>query len=130
MKVKALRHKESKEFIHIEKIGGIGGTYELYTSSIPKIQPATATIESMEQIFKNEKTEFLNFNDYELIEFGEVGADIRNKLTPPKTLVALLEMFFKENVAYVSEDRTELVKIIKKEMEQTKISVEYIADLL
>lgn len=131
MKVKVLRHKETKDFIHIERFGD---NYEVLTSSLPKIFPMSATIELMKEIYPPDYSDFdfkkIELIEFELIEFGEVGADIRNKLTPPKTLVALLEMYFKVKIAHASEERTELVEIIKKEMEQTKISIEYIADLL
>jgi len=134
MKVKALRYKDTKEFIHIEHDGE---EPMIFTSILPRIQPETADLEVMKELFENndiyEGLE-LDFNNVELIEFdliesGEVGADIRNKLSSPKNLIGLLEVFFKYNVGYTDE-RRKLVDIIQKEMEQSKKTIDYIADLL
>jgi len=63
-----------------------------------------------------------------------VGADIRNKLSPPKNLVDMLEVFFAEPFEPRSNlDRmkqNDLIRLIKKEMKQCKKSIKYIADLL
>ena len=132
MKVKALRDKDTKEFIYIMKLGE---KFMVFTGEIPQVQPLTATMELMKEIYPLKECEFDDFNNFELVEFdlieaGEVGADIRNKLSPPKNLVELLEVFFDDNVAYATEKRKELAEIIKREMKQTKISVEYLAKLL
>lgn len=135
MKVKALRYRDTKEFVHIENDGE---EPVVYTSTLPKIQPETATLELIKELFENndiyEGLE-LDMNNIELvefdfIEFGEVGADIRNKLCSQKNLVCLLERYFSVNVAHVSEERTQLAEYIKKEMKQSKINIDYIADLL
>ena len=65
-----------------------------------------------------------------MYEADTVGADIRNKLSPPKTLVSLLEEYFEPHIAHASEERQKLYELIKKEMEQTKINIKYIAELL
>jgi len=132
MKVKALRDKDTKEFIYIMKLGE---KFMVFTGEIPQVQPLTATMELMKEIYPLKECEFDDFNNFELVEFdlieaGEVGADIRNKLSPPKNLVELLEVFFDDNVAYATEKRKELAEIIKREMKQTKVSVEYLAKLL
>lgn len=132
MKVKALRDKDTKEFIYIMKLGE---KFMVFTGEIPQVQPLTATMELMKEIYPLKECEFDDFNNFELVEFdlieaGEVGADIRNKLSPPKNLVELLEVFFGDKVAYASEERKELAEIIKREMKQTKVSVEYLAKLL
>lgn len=136
MKAKALRYKDTKEFIHIDHEHG-GEEPMIFTSTLPKLQPETADLEVMKELFENndyyEGLE-LDFDEVELVELdiidtGEVGADIRNKLSPPKNLIALLEVFFKDNVGYTDERRI-LVDIIQKEMEQSKKSIDYIADLL
>ena len=67
---------------------------------------------------------------YCLVESGEVGADIRNKLTPSYNLLALLELYFKDNVAHATEERANLVRLIKKEMVKSKESIKYISNLL
>ena len=129
MKVKALRDKDTKEFIHIEMIGN---KYLIFTSSIPKVQPGSATMEMMESIYPLKECDFDNFNHLELVEFdlieaGKVGADIRNKLSPPLNLVELLEEYF--NPESVLDNKT-IKKFIKKEMKQAKKSIDYLAKLL
>lgn len=135
MKVKALRYKDTKEFVHITEI--FDDEPLVFTSELPKVQPITATLELMKKLIENndyfEGLE-INWDRLELVEFdfieGDVvGADIRNKLTPPKNLVAMLEIFFKPKIAHVSEERTQLAKLIKKEMKQVKKSVDYLAKL-
>ena len=127
MKVKALRYKDTKEFLHIRKFNG---KHELFTSSLPRLYPITATMELIENVFPLDDCNFDNmeFGEFDLIDFGEVGADIRNKLSPPKNLIALLEMYFDGKTDF--EKMMGLKKIIEDEMEKTKISIDYIANLL
>lgn len=129
MKVKSLRYKDTKEFIHIQRFSG---TYEVFTSNTPNIQPVTATMELIKEIYPLEECYFDNFDnielvEYDLIESGDVGADIRNKLSSSNNLVELLKEYFnKEGVL----DKKITKKFIKKEMKQTKKSIEYLANLL
>jgi len=139
MKVKALRYKEEfnkfKEFVHIEDIGS---GVEVFTSATPKLYPESGTLEGLKEYMENNDYfegleldwETVELVEFDLIEAGEVGADIRNKLTPPKNLVALLELFFKEKVAYADEKRVVLSKLIQTEMEKSKENIKYIANLL
>ena len=135
MKFKALRTKtEPKEFVTIDTLGKI---MIMYTGDLPKPQPLTATIEGLKEYYRNSTPlpDQTTLDDLELVEFemyeaNTVGADIRNKLSPPKTLVNLLEEYFGANIAHATPERAELYKLIKKEMEQTKINIKYIADLL
>lgn len=130
MKVKALRYKEEfnkfKEFVHIQEMGG---EPEVFTSDLPNIQPMTATMKLMKNIYGDKCFDLDKFElvEFDLIETGEVGADIRNKLTPYKNLVALVELLLDENDG---DDRLKLKKFIRKEIVQSKKSVEYIAKLL
>ncbi|MDA3779469.1 MAG: hypothetical protein PF487_04485 [Bacteroidales bacterium] len=134
MKVKALRYKDTKEFVYIENDGE---EPMIYTSSLPKVQPENATLEVMKELLENNdiyEGHELDMDNVELVEFdliesGEVGADIRNKLSSPKNFIALLEIFFETKVGYTDE-RRKLVEIIKKEMEQSKINIKYISNLL
>jgi len=136
MKVKALRYKDTKEFVHIEEV--FDDEPQIFTSGLPKVQPITATLETIKDYIENndyfEDLE-IDWDRIELVEFyfielDIIGADIRNKLTPPKNLVSMLEIFFKPKIAHVSEERTELAELIKKEMKQVKKSVDYLAKLL
>ena len=132
MKVKALRDKDTKEFIHLMPMGE---KVMVCTGDIPTVQPLTATMELMKEIYPKEKVidgEYNNFDNFELVEFdliesGEVGADIRNKLSPPKNLIELLEEYF--NPESVLDNKI-IKKFIKKEMKQAKKSIQYLAKLL
>ena len=135
MKVKALRYKDTKEFIHIESYGE---EPMVCTSSIPNIQPETATLELMGKVmeaddfFEGLELDMDNVElvEFELIEKNTIGADIRNKLSSYKNLIGLLEEFFKDNVTYATDERKVIAGFIKKEMKQSKESIKYIANLL
>ena len=128
MKVKTLRFKESKEFIHIMEDGSVA------TSSIPDVLPDTASLEMLKKYYKisGQKVtvdfDTIEVVEYDFIEAGEVGADIRNKLSPPLNLVQLLEEYF-INLVHTNEKREKLTEFIKKEMKQTLVSVDYLKKL-
>jgi hypothetical protein len=132
MKFKALQTKrEPKEFVHIDTIAT---TMILYTGDLPKPQPLSATLEGMKDYYKSDipLPDSLTLDDLELVEFeifeaNTVGADIRNKLSPPKNLVSMLEIYF---AMEAGEKKEKLLILIEKEMAQTKKSIEYIANLL
>jgi hypothetical protein len=133
MKVKALRYIDTKEFIIINKIGD---NFYVFTSEIPFLHPETLNLNDLIK-YSNENHKNLDINwDYveivelDIIESGVIGADIRNKLTPPNNLIAILEVFFNTKVTYLDEKRTALVELIQKEMKQTKKSIEYLRKLL
>jgi hypothetical protein len=135
MKFKALRTKrEPKEFVHIDTVAT---TMILYTGDLPKPQSLTATLEGMKDYYRYDTPlpDNLTLDDLEMVEFemfeaDTVGADIRNKLSPCKTLVDLLEEYFSVNVVHASEERTKLVELIKKEMKNSEKNIKYIANLL
>jgi len=127
MKVKTLRFKDSKEFVHIMEDGGLA------TSSQPNILAETANIESLKEYLEShdfaEGIDFDNLEmiDYYLINSDEIGADIRNKLSPPKNLVTLLEKYFD---TMDTGEKIKLLKYIQDSMEETKKSVDYLSKLL
>lgn len=132
MKVKTLRNKDTHEFIFFEKLFG---TYHIFTDDVPKLFPNTITFESILEKYPLESCDFDSFDNIELVEFdliesGEVGADIRNKLTPCFNLIALLKLYFNDNVAHATEKRASLAKLIKTEMEKSKENIKYIVNLL
>lgn len=135
MKVKALRYKDTKEFVWVEEQGG---EPMVFTSAIPKVQPDTATLKDMREIFESEdyyeglELDWvrLELAEFHLVETNTIGADIRNKLSPSLNLVSLLEVFFEDNVVYADEKRAELVELIKAEMKMSKRSIDYLAKLL
>lgn len=127
MKVRTLRMKDGfKEFAMFDEEG------VLYTSETPQLLPPTATMEGLIKCQSEEDLdvdyEKLEIVEFDLIESGVVGADIRNKLSPPKTLVSLLEVYFDNPPEGDKKDK--LLKIIRKSMNETKKSVEYIAQVL
>ena len=136
MKVKALRYK--KEFNHFQEfvlIEEYGGEPQVFTSEVPKLYPESATLEGLiEYMESNDYYEGLDLDwdkvelvEFELIETGEVGADIRNKLTPCNNLVALVKLYLNETNV---DKQAMLKKFIWKEIKQSKKSIKYIANLL
>lgn len=127
MKIKTLRFKDSKEFVHILEGGQIA------TSEIPDILAYTASIEKLKLYYESfYPGKEINYNELEVVEFdfieaGEVGADIRNKLSPLKNLVELLTEYLGTKTK--RSKRKTLAKIIQQEMIQTSISVEYLSKL-
>ena len=136
MKVKALRYK--KEFNHFQEfvlIEEYGGEPTVFTSETPKLYPESATLEGLiEYVETNDYYEGLDLDwdkvelvEFDLIEAGEVGADIRNKLTPYNNLLALVKLYLKETNP---NKQKMLKKFIRKEITQSKKSIKYIAELL
>ena len=131
MKYKALRTKsEPKEFIHIE-LNKTLGIFEIYTSNIPNLQPTTATIEEMDELFKNDGFD-VDLSEFELVEFelvekNTIGADIRNKLSPPLNLISIIRLYLDEPDTI---KKSKLRSFIVKECENAERSIEYISKLL
>jgi len=136
MKAKALRYKAEfnvfQEFVWIQEYGG---EPQVFTSDLPYLQPETATIEGMKKLFEeNDMYEGLDLDldkvelvELEVIDSGEIGADIRNKLSPYNNLVSLVELYLKETNV---DKQAMLKKFIWKEIKQSKKSIKYIANLL
>ncbi len=136
MKVKTLRYKKEhnpfKSFVHIEDMGA---GPEVFTSDLPKLQPETATLEAVKEYFENNDFyegleldwDTVEMVELDLIEVGEVGADIRNKLGSYRNLVSLVELLLEEEDY---EKRKGLKKFIRKEIIQTKKCIKYLAGLL
>jgi len=139
MRFKALRNKETKEFVEIQKFGGIN---VVFISELPNPQPLTATIDLMKQIYDGELSDGIDFdfNDFELVEFEmnevdstfAIGADISNKLTPIQNLLALLKIYFTESSdkSFEYNKKQKLVRHIVKEREISEEMVKYLANLL
>jgi hypothetical protein len=126
MKVKTLRFKESKEFVHIMEDGSVA------TSPTPDVLPMTASMDALKKYYEisghkePESIDEMEVVEFDFIESGEVGADIRNKLSPPLNLVEMLEEYFNNPEV---PDFQKLEKLIQDEMKQTKISVDYLSKL-
>jgi hypothetical protein len=130
MKVKALRYKDTKEFVHIMHMGEYACT--VGTSEIPNIQPMTATLELMKEIYKDFSD--INFDEMEFIEFdliesGVVGADIRNKLGPIKNLLKLLSMHT-EFDSFDNRNPGSLTRIIMEQIPVCEKNTKYLSDIL
>ena len=143
MKLKALRKKDTKEFVDIQ---GDTETNQLlmFTCEKPIALADTATIEAFTQYYNDYlkpkypdadiNLDNLEVIEYDLFESGEIGADVRDKLSPCKNLVSLLEAFFTEPFEPWDDNsrhkQYEMIRIIKKEMDQSKKSVDYLSKLL
>ena len=132
MKFKTLRTiREPKEFVYIDTIDK---TLIMYTCDLPKAQPLTATMKGMKNYYKDYTPlpDQFTFDDLEMVEFemyeaGVIGADIRNKLTPPQNLLALLKIYFREEKENM---KAKLKKVIDKEMAKSEENIKYISNLL
>ena len=140
MKIKALRTvREPKEFVEICFHRGDDdpndGVWVAYTGALPNPQPETATMELMKEYYAKQAVPLppeINLDDYEMVEFdciesGVVGADIRNKLTPLLNLIALCDIVLKDEHP---EKKEVIKKLLKKEMETSKICIKYLVKLL
>ena len=127
MIVKTLRFKDTKEFVHILE-GGVMGT-----SEIPDVLADTASIEALKKYFETydpeKEVDYDNLEvvEYDLIEVGKVGADIRNKLSAPKGLAELVKEYFDPNN---KELQPKIEKHLLESVEATKNAVDYLANLL
>jgi hypothetical protein len=140
MKFKALRTiREPKEFVeisfHESDVDPNTGVWIVYTGALPNPQPETATVELMKAYYAHQTVPLppeINLDDYELVEFdciesGVIGADIRNKVTPLLNLIALCDIILKDE----HPEKKEVIKsLLKKEMETSKICIKYLVKLL
>jgi len=132
MKAKALRYKESKEFIYIQELGG---EPSVFTSDLPNLHPMTATIELIGGMLEdNDFYEGLDLDldaielvELDIIESGKVGADIRNKLGNYNSLVQMVELLLMEKD---HERKIKLKKLVRKEIKLGHETVKYLANLL
>jgi len=135
MKFKALRKKDTKEFVEIKKYceEDTNTVYrKIFTSELPYPMPIRTTFELIKERYAKEFPS-LNIDDFELVEFemfeaNTIGADIRNKLTPMLNLIALAEILIKKEID--PEKRGTIENFINKEIDVCKISIKYIANLL
>ncbi len=140
MKIKALRtKKEPREFVeicfHRSDKNSEKGTWVAYTGELPNSQPATATMELMKAYYEQQRVPLpseINLDDYELVEFdviesGVIGTDIRNKLTPFLNLIALIDIHLKDEHP---EKKKVIENLIRKEIGTCKICARYLTKLL
>lgn len=129
MKFKALRTiTEPHEFVHIDIHQNLNFC-SVGTSDIPQIQPETATLDDMIAYFSEKKLdvdwENIETVELELIEENSVGADIRNKLSTIKNLLAMLSS------SHVPlHENPKIHEYIEQEIKRAESAVAYIANLL
>ena len=131
MKFKAIRNRETKEFIQFQNYGGVN---MLFTSELPLPLPMSATMELIKIYHETQSPlpKGVDLDDYELAEFEifeseTVGADIRNKLTPLRNILSLIRVYDKEK----NEKTKGLLKdIISSEMRVCQKSLRYLSKLL
>lgn len=79
-------------------------------------------------VIKNYETEWSFFMEgwkSQNESFKKIGEDIRNKLTPMKNLIALLE-----DSQLMYHDKTNIHFLAEQELKQAKESIEYLSKLL
>jgi len=133
MKFKALRKKNSKEFVHIEMNSSFKCLLGVYTTEVPRLQPITASIERLKELYEGYDLRGWSFDDFELVELDiidgdTIGADIRNKLTPLKNLISMLRALKTRKMD--KDTRKRIKDLVQKEMEQGDISIDYLTNLL
>jgi hypothetical protein len=129
MKFKALREKDTKKFIEISKIGGVT---MVFTSELPHPMSINATMEGIKSYYA-EASPKINMDNFELIEYelfeaDTVGADIRNKLTPPLNLLSLLRILKKKDLD--DKKRKAIQRLVDKEINKCEKCIKYIANLI
>ena len=120
--MKTIRRKDKTEFASLNEFG------ELCTHEHPEPFGEGVTIDELKKYCTEED---VNWDDYEVVELeysekGVIGADIRNKLGPLLTLVNLLE----KQKEVDDEMKKKLQKYIDDSIAQSKISIEYLKNLL
>jgi len=136
-KFTALVHKTFGEFASFESFNETG-KLELCTHALPDPRPEGLTIqlikdyyEQHDQIAVGDCTiEDLEIKTYEYCEEGVLGADIRNKLSPIKTLLGLLTIY-KENKHRMDWNHKEYVEnAIVAFVEKCEENVTYLSKLI
>lgn len=133
MKFKALRRKDNKEFVHLGD-NYCGYYISVFTSDMPNLMGANTT---MDDIIKHCGGKFHDsvIQEWELVELEilvvddneSIGADIRNKLTPVKNLLGMLEAYENEK----EEHKRFLIKrFIISAMKKCEESIEYLQNIL
>lgn len=127
MKVKAIRKTTGdKEFIYI--LNTSLNNHLKCTCEIPQLFPMTSNMEGIQLLNSD-----IDFSDCEMVvldvlDSNEIGADIRNKLSPIKTLLSLLKLV--DDSKLDKTKKKDIKSIIKKEIEKSEKIVDYLANLL
>jgi hypothetical protein len=133
MKVKALRSKSTGKFLHFTQMKYEDTIFEegqMVESTLPELLESDITLEGLldhyAMAYPQIDTSDFELAEFDLIETGTVGADIRNKLSPFKNLIALIGVYMLEK----SEGKKILMKgHINKDLKQARASLEYLTKL-
>jgi hypothetical protein len=129
MKFKTLKRKDTGEFIVIDEINGVTC---FFTSEIPRGLNSNVEYGDIAFYYSTIYPEFditlLELVEYDMVDTAEIGADIRNKLTPIKNLLALLKL--QKDLTITDENRIKIQKLIDDSAEQSDISLKYLTNLL
>jgi hypothetical protein len=129
MKAKALRNKTTGKYLHFMCEDELNDAM-LVERSLLELLEADITLEGLLDHYNSrypciDTTEF-ELVEFDLIETGIVGADIRNKLSPFKSLIALIGVYILEK----SEGKKILMKgLIQRDIKQARASLEYLTKL-
>lgn len=132
MRYKALRRIDTKEFVHIDEIND---NLMMYTAPFPYLLHETADIDGLEEYYLKyfpKSNEQPYFDQYELVDISceiteEINADINNKLSPIKNLLAMLKEYKKET----NEGKKFMIQlIIIRSIKDTEESIKYLTNLL
>lgn len=128
MKVKTLKSKSTGNYLHftLDEHDVI-----MVERKLPDILQADVTLEGLfdhyAMTFPYLDTTDFDVVELDLIETGVIGADIRNKLTPVKNLIATVEAYLNEK----SSGKKIIMKgHIEKDIRQVRIAIEYLTKLL
>jgi hypothetical protein len=132
MKVKALRKKDTKEFVVMDFNENFKCLLGVYTTEVPKLQPVSATMEHFKMLHAGYDLRGYDFEDFEyakldVFDGDMVGADIRNKLTPFNSMIDLHGLLKKR---MDKEKKDSLKRLLEKVIEQSRESIEYLKNLL
>jgi len=129
MKATTLRNKTTGKYLHftLNQFDGV----IMVERNLPEILQADVTLEGLldhyAMAFPCLDTSEFEVVELDIIESGVLGADIRNKLTPFKNLIALVGVYLLEK----SSGKKILMKgLLERDMKQARISLEYLTKLL
>jgi hypothetical protein len=129
MKVKTLRNKTTGKFLHFQ-IDDFGATGRVIECSLPELLDADITLEGLLDHYASTYP-YIDTREFEVIEFDlieseVIGADIRNKLSPIKNLIALIGVYLLEK----SAGKKILMKgLLDRDIRQARISMEYLTKM-
>lgn len=131
MRYKHLVRKNTKEYVSLMTFNGIT---DAFTCSLPSMLLNDNPDDEIMNYLMRENPE-IDFTPYELMsidvnessKLDAIGDDIRNKLTPIKNLIALLNEY-NNNDDYLIKNK--IMKLINSEIASSKQSVEYLSNIL